>query len=176
MRLLIFSLLALTLLSAHSAEPGNTLMVNGDFESGLGTSHSWTSGKGVSVEDEGGNHYLRLQATEPGLQVQSYRKIKIPGGTPKLTISFRVRHENITPGAENWHTGRVVMHFKDATGTMVKPDPKPFAFKGNSDGWTEKSVELEVPEGAVELEFLPALFQVAQGTLDIDDVVIVPAN
>jgi hypothetical protein len=179
MRLLLFPLLALATVASplHSAEPGDTLMPNGDFESGaLGSANGWTSGKGASVEEEDGNKFLRLQATEPGVQVQSYRKIKIPAGTPKVKVSFRVRYDEITPGAENWHTGRVVMHFKDSTGAMTKPDPKPFAFKGKSDGWSEKSVELDVPEGSVEFEFLPALFQVQMGTLDIDDVVIVPAD
>lgn len=179
MRALLTPLLALTIVcpTLHSAAPGDSLMNNGDFESGaLGAANSWTSGKGVSIEEEDGNRFLRLQATEPGVQIQSYRKIKIPGGTPKVKVSFRVRHEGITPGAENWHTGRVIMHFKDATGAVTKPDPKPFAFKGDSKGWDEKSIELDVPEGSVEFEFMPALFQVQLGTLDIDDVVIVPAD
>lgn len=178
MRLLLLPLLMLTVVSVHSAEPGDSLMINGDFEGGgLTGSNSWTSGKGVSVETEDGNNFLRLQASEPGIQVQSYRKIKVPGGTPKLKVTFRVRYEGITPGVENWHTGRVIMHFKDASGAMTKPDPKPFAFKGDSKGgWDEKTIELEVPEGSVEFEFMPALFQVQMGTLDIDDVVVVPAD
>ncbi len=177
MRFLLVPFLFLTLVSLHSAEPGDTLMVNGDFESGgLSGANSWTSGKGVSLESEDGNTFLRLQASEPGIQVQSYRKIKVPGGTPKLKVSFRVRFEGITAGVENWHTGRVIMHFKDASGAITKPDPKPFAFKGDSKGWDEKTVELEVPEGSVEFEFMPALFQVQLGTLDIDNVVVVPAD
>lgn len=165
----------LTALSLHAEEPGNTLTPNGNFESGsLGGAGGWTSGKGTSIEEEDGNRFLRLQSPEPGIQVQSYRKVAVPGGTQKVKVSFRVRYEGITPGAENWHTGRVVMHFKDASGAMLKPDPKPFAFKGKSDGWIEKSVELDVPEGTVDFEFLPALFQVQQGTLDIDDIVVVP--
>lgn len=178
MRLLLFPLLAITLVSTslHSEEPGNNLIPNGDFENMSGGANSWATGKGTSIEKEDGNSFLRLQASEPGIQVQAYRKVSIPGGTPKVKVSFRVRYEGITPGAENWHTGRVIMHFKDSTGAMTKPDPKPFAFKGESKGWDEKTIELDVPEGSVEFEFMPALFQVQMGTLDIDDVVVVPAD
>ena len=163
-------LVLLALTSSPGEIPANSLFPNGDIE----TTTGWPVGKGVSIEEEDGGHFLRLQATEPGVQIQAYRKIDLPGGLQKLKVSFRVRFEEITPGAENWHTGRVVMHFKDASGQLLKPDPAPFAFKGNSNGWMDKSVELTVPEGATILEFLPALFQVAQGTLDIDDIAVVP--
>jgi hypothetical protein len=174
MRTLLFPLLLITAVSfLHADEPGNTLLPNGDFESS-GAGKTWASGKGATVEVEDGNHFLRLQSTEPNTQVQSHRKIKIPGGTQKVKVTFRVRYENIIPGAENWHVGSLVMHFRDSTGGIAKPDPKPFPFKGKSDGWVEKEVELTVPEGATELEFLPALFQVQQGTLDFDDFVVIP--
>ena len=171
--LLVPLLVASSLASSFGQDKGNSILTGGDFESG---SSEWTSGKGVSVVEEGGNHFLRLQSPEPNVQVQSYRKITLPKGVTKLKVSFRVQHEDIKPGAQNWHTGRIIMHFLDANGHALKPDPAPFAFKGNSNGWIEKSVELPVPEGAVSLEFMPALFQVAQGTLDIDDVVILPAD
>lgn len=174
MRFLLFPLLFLTVATSHSAD---SIMENGDLETGgLGSNNSWTAGKGVTIEEENGNHFLHLEAVEPNVQIQSYRLVKIPDGVKKLKVSFKVRYENITPGAENWHTGRLIMHFKDAGGGMLKPDPKPFAFKDKSDGWVEKEVELDVPEGSVALEFMPALFQVGTGTLDIDDVVITPAS
>ena len=165
---------ALLLATVASAQDSASLITDGDLESGSLSSGGWPVSPGVSVEEEGGNHFLRLQAEEPGKQIQAYRKLAIPAGTQKLNVSFRVRYTNITPGAQNWHTGRVVMHFKDSGGQVVKPDPAPFAFKGSSDSWVEKSVQLSVPEGAVALEFLPALFQVTQGTLELDDVVITP--
>lgn len=173
MRTLLVPLLLVSLSVLHAAEPGNTLTPNGDFETS-GGANSWAIGKGASIEVEDGNHFLRLQSSEPNTQIQSHRKVKIPGGTQKLKLSFRTRYENIIPGAENWHVGSLVMHFKDSTGANVKPAPKSFSFKGSSDGWVEKEAEFDVPEGAVELEFLPALFLVQQGTLDFDDIVVVP--
>jgi len=176
MRTLLFPLLLVSALSfLQAAEPGNTLTPNGDFESGsLGGANGWTAGKGASVEVEDGNHFLRLQSAEPNVQVQSHRKVKIPAGTQKVKLSFRVRYDNIVAGAENWHLGSLVLHFKDSTGANTKPEPRPFSFKGKSDGWVEKEVEIDVPEGSVELEFLPALFRVQSGTLDFDDIVVVP--
>jgi len=173
------TLVPLLLLSVLGTSPGeesvNSLLPNGNCEEGgIGTANGWPAAKGVSIVEEDGNHFLRLEAVESGKQIQAYRKLMIPGGTQKLKVSFRVRFAAIKPGAESWHTGRLVMHFKDASGQILKPDPAPFAFKGDSNGWVEKSVELNVPEGAVALEFMPALFQVAQGTLDLDDMAAVP--
>lgn len=172
----LFPLVVLMTVSVARAETAaNSLLTNGDMEAGgPGTANGWPTGKGISIVEEEGNHFLRLQAEEPGIQIQAHRIIKLPGGVQKLNVSFRVRFAEITPGAQAWHRGSVIMHFKDANGQMLKPDPAPFAFKGSSNGWVEKTVQLDVPEGATTLEFMPALFQVAQGTLDIDDVVIAP--
>lgn len=172
MKKLFFPLLLISAVTfTQAADPGNSLVTNGDFEAGA---KDWSVGKGVTVEKDGSNQFLRLQSTEPNTQVQSHRKVKIPGGTQKLKVSFRVHYDEIVSGAENWHNGSLVMHFKDSTGAIAKPSPRPFSFKGKSDGWVEKEVELDVPEGAVELEILPALFMVQQGTLEFDDFVIIP--
>lgn len=167
-------LVLLTLVSSRGE--GNSLLTNGDFEGANGTNGGWPVGKGITIEEEGGNHFLRLQSTEPNVQVQAYRKIPLTAGIQKLKVSFKVKYEDIKPGVQNWHTARIVMHFLDAAGKPLKPDPAAFAFKGDSNGWVEKSAELTVPEGAAALEFLPALFQVAQGTMELDDVVIAPAD
>lgn len=170
----LVSLLVALVISTSVAQDGaNSIVSNGDFEGG---STGWPTGKGITIEEEDGNKFLRLHSSEPGTQVQAFRRIDITGGPQKLRVSFRVSRTNVVPGAENWHTARVVMHFKDANGQALKPGPQPFAFKGESNGWVDKSVEVIVPEGTTTLEFMPALFQVAQGTLDIDDVVIVPVD
>ena len=175
----ILSLIPFLVLIAASVAWGEpnakSLLTNGDFEAGSsGAANDWPTGKGISIEEEAGNHFLRLQTEEPGLQIQAHRIIKLPGGVQKLNVSFRVRFAEITLGAQSWHRGSVIMHFKDVNGQILKPDPSPFAFAGNSNGWVDKSVQLAVPEGALTLEFMPALFQVARGTLDIDDVVVAP--
>lgn len=173
MKILCLIPLAVLMVSplATAENDAASILPNGNLEEG---NSNWPVGKGITIEEEEGNHFLRLKAEEPGIQIQAHRIIKLSGGIQKLNISFRVRFEEITPGAQPWHRGSVIMHFKDANGQILKPDPAPFAFKGNSNGWVEKSVQLEVPADAASLEFMPALFQVAQGTLDIDDMKIVP--
>lgn len=171
--LLVPLLVASAVTSSFGQDKPNSILTNGDLESG---NTDWAVGKGVTIEADGANHFLRLQSPEPNVQVQAYRKVNLPKGVTKLKLSFRVQYEDIKAGAQNWHTGRLVMHFLDANGKPLKPEPSPFAFKGSSNGWTEKTAELTVPEGAVTLEFMPALFQVEHGTLDIDDIVIVPAD
>lgn len=150
-----------------------SILLNGNLEGGVA---GWAPSQGASVQEEDGNSFIHLQADAPGEQVQMYQKVSLPGGSQSVSVSFRVRYSDLKPGAENWHTGRVVMHFKDASGQILKPDPQPFAFKGNSDGWVEKSRHITVPEGATSFEFMPALFQVASGTLDIDDISVIPSD
>jgi hypothetical protein len=158
------------------AQSQESILTGGDFEGVQLGGAGWPAANGVSIVDEDGNYFLRLEADAEGGQIQAYRRFPLPSNIPKLAISFRARHSQLTGGVENWHTGRVVMHFKDASGEVLKPDPAPFAFKGSSTGWVDKNVELVVPEGAASFEFFPALFFVPQGTLDIDDVVIAPTG
>ena len=171
-KLCFIPLIVLMVSTLASAEnDAASILPNGDLEGG---NVNWPVGKGITVEEEGGNHFLRLVAEEPGVQIQAHRIVKLPAGVQKLNVSFRVRFEGITPGAQPWHRGSVIMHFKDANGQLLKPDPAPFAFKGSANGWVDKSVQLAVPPDATSLEFMPALFQVAAGTLDIDDMKVVP--
>ena len=44
----------------------------------------------------------------------------------------------------------------------------------STDGWVERKAEFLVPEGAVDLALMPALFQVLKGTFDLDDMVLKP--
>ncbi len=167
---------SLTLSEIAWGQSHESIFSGGDFEGVQLGGSGWPAAKGVSIVDEDGNQFLRLEADADGGQIQAYRRFPLSSNIPKLAISFRARHSQLTGGVETWHTGRVVMHFKDASGAVLKPDPAPFAFKGSSTGWVDKTVELTVPEGAASFEFFPALFFVPQGTLDIDDVVIAPAG
>jgi len=161
------------MLAANLAWGENPIIQNGDFEKG---SEGWAPTQGATIVAEDGNQFFRLEAAPDAGQVQVYRKVSLPTGFQSITVSFRVRYSNLTPGAESWHTGRVIMHFKDAEGNILKPDPQPFVFKGDSDGWVEKSKQINIPEGATSFELMPALFQVASGTLDIDDISVVPSE
>ncbi|PTY02236.1 hypothetical protein DB346_08960 [Verrucomicrobia bacterium LW23] len=166
----IQAIAAALLLSATTIYAEDNLVKNGNFEEpGAG----WALNK-ATIEEESGAHFLRLKAPDEPTQVQAHQRITLSGDAKKLTLKFKVRYEDIQSGAEKWHDGRLIVHFKNAAGENTKPAPKPVAFRGSSSSWTEKTVELEVPDGSATVEILFGLFQAKSGTLDVDDVTLTP--
>lgn len=159
--------------AANVAKSGS-LLPNGDFEA-ADKGGSWPAGwpklTEGSWEKEGDNHFLRLKATEPGKTVMLYRLIDLPAGTKALELSWRQRVTDLKPGKEPWFDARIMMEFKDAAGQKLKEKPSPPYTRNNTEGWVEKHTQFLVPEGAIALEFMPSLFQVVRGTLDLDDIV-----
>lgn len=164
-----------------AAEGGGrgSLLPNGGFEldrNSDGQPDGWNIGEGVQWAREEGNRFLRLQPTEPGQMVMSHRALDLPSGVGALELSYRVRYTDLKPGEEAWHDGRIVMHFLDAAGRQLSPDPSHPNFRGSSDGWVQRRQRLTVPEGARTLEFMPAVFKAAGGRLDLDDIEIKPVG
>ncbi|HSI87393.1 MAG: hypothetical protein ACAI35_00720 [Candidatus Methylacidiphilales bacterium] len=157
--------------SVFAEDKSTSLVANGDFEGQGG----WALAKAQIVEEDG-KHFLRLQATEPNVQIQAHQRITLSGEPKKLTLKFRFRHDTIQAGAQNWHDGRLLVHFKNTAGEILKPDPKPIAFRGSSVEWSEKVVELPVPEASATVEILFGLFQTTSGTLEVDDVTLTPSE
>jgi hypothetical protein len=165
--------------AAAVAANDGSLISNGDFEQAnkdgqftadwgrADASHSW--------EAENGNHFLRITSTEPDKMFLSYREFVIPAGTPALELTWKQRTSNLKPGKEMWFDARIMMNFKDAAGKKIGSPSAPYT-RSNSDGWVEKSARFLVPEGAVSLEFMPSLFQVKSGTLDLDDISLKPTD
>jgi hypothetical protein len=131
---------------------------------------------GGSWENEGGNHFIRMTATEPGKLNMLYMEIPIPAGTPALEVSWRWCLADIKPGEKPWFDARFMMEFMDADRAKVGSSPSPPYGKGSTKGWVEKKTSFLVPAGATTLKFMPSLFQVAAGTMDLDDIVIRPAD
>lgn len=157
--------------SIHAQTPISPL-ANGDFESDHDQDKwpdNWTRESGASWESEDGNRFVRLKQTEPGKMIVLYNAVPV-GAQKNLTLSLRVRYQGVKPGAEKWNDARLIFHFKDAQRKPLNPDPAPLYFLGDSNGWQEKTVRLQVPQGAALLEIMPSLFQVQSGTLDIDDL------
>ena len=157
-----------------------SLISNGSFEEDK-KSAGWPDGwgrlkTGGSWEVENGNHFLRLTATEPGTTVMIHRVIDLPADAKALELTWRQRVSNLKPGKEAWFDARIMMEFKDAAGRKIKGAPAPPYTRSNTAGWVEKSTKFLVPEGAVSLEFMPSLFQVERGTLDLDDIVLKPTD
>ena len=173
---LALSLLAglLTTGALHSAE--KPLLSNGDFESHQKAEawpDDWEHAKaGLTWEEEKGNHFLRFTSTEPGKMLLTYRAIPLPAEVKALEISWRWRVHDLKPGKQAWFDARLMLDLKDAAGQkMPGGPPAPYTRKDIPD-WTEKKITFLLPEGARTLEFMPALFQVTSGSMDLDDVAV----
>jgi nucleoid-associated protein YgaU len=167
--------------AASDLAKGGLLIPNGNFETEskkiTGSPEGWgRMVNGLSWETEEGNHFIRLKSVEPGKTTMIYRLINIPAGTKALELSWRWRITDLKPGKEGWFDARFMMEWKDAAGRKLPNKPSPPYTRNNTQGWVEKKTAFLVPEGAVSLEFIPSLFQVQKGTLDIDDLVLRPTE
>jgi len=165
--------------AAKSAQPDGSLVSNGNFETDKnadGWPDDWGRLKtGGSWEEENGNHFLRLKAVAPGQTTLMHRIFDLPAGVKALELSWRQRITDLKPGKEQWFDARIMMDFKDAAGKKLKSPGAPYARK-STEGWVERSIRFIVPENALSLEFMPALFQVEKGTFDLDDIVLKPTD
>lgn len=153
----------------------DNLLKNGNLEqdaNGDGKPDAWPTPDGVTWETEEGNRFLRLEA-RPDKMLTVYHVVPISGEHEAFTFSFRARANDLKRGKANWHDGRIILDFKNADGKKLQPSPGHPSFKGSSNGWVEKTIEFIVPEGATQLEIMPAMFQVASGSLDVDDLKLV---
>jgi hypothetical protein len=159
--------------TAPAQDAPASLVSNGDFER-AGAAGDWPDGwprvDGASWEREDGNRFLRLRSETPGRTVLAYVPVALAAEHKALELSFRVRATDIRPGKQAWFDGRIMMNFKDAAGTVLKPGPSHPSFRGTSRGWLARSQRFLVPAGATVLELMPAIFQAQGGTLDLDDV------
>lgn len=162
------------------AQTGN-LIANGGMEmdsKGDNSPDGWPNLKeNSSWEREDGNAFYRLINTQPGKTVLAYRDIPIPPETSALEVSIRWRVSHLKPGSMAWHDARIMFEIKDARGHKLNATPKPiYAQKDTKGGWETRNVQFLLPKGAASLQFMPALFEVKSGTLDLDDVMIRPID
>jgi endoglucanase len=157
---------------------GEPIVSNGDFET-PGKKADWPSDwpKAGTWETEEGNRFVRMKSTAPDKTVMMFRSITLPANVQAFELSLRWRTTDLKPGKMPWHDARIMMDLKDAHGKKLSPQPSPIYTRSNTkEGWQTRSVSFLVPEGAVTLDLMPALFNVKQGTLDIDDVVLKPTD
>jgi endoglucanase len=180
---LLFRPLAAALLlmfsGVHSISAGN-LAPNGSFEE-AGEEGTWPAGwsgvkSGGSWGMEEGNRFLRLESPAAGEMVMLYQELRIPEGVGALEFSWRQRVSGLKVGAQPWFDARIMLEFLDSGREKVGAAPRAPNAARDSGGWVEKRVEFLVPEGVVWLKFMPALFQAAAGTFDLDDIVIRPVD
>jgi hypothetical protein len=174
--LAILILLTFTIRTARADSA--SLLSNGNFEAAVGSPawpEHWPRAEGASYEVEAGNHFLRLTPAKEGQMLTLYRAVDVKPEHKAFALSFRVRTTDLKRGKANWHDGRIILDFKSAAGDKLKHGPRHPNFSGTTKGgWIERTVEFSVPAGATKLEVMPALFQVASGQMDLDDLVLTP--
>lgn len=160
-------------------EVSSSLLSNGNFEQDGGKNWpaDWPHPEGATWEREGDVRFLRLSSSKPGQMVLLYRQVTLPSPPPAaLEVRLRVRYADIQSGEKAWFDGRVILHFKNQAGQVLKPEPGAPAFRGNSKDWVERKTILKVPERAHMLEVMPCLFQPARGTLDLAECLVFAAT
>lgn len=165
--------------AAAKAGPGGELIANGNFQAeGKGdTPDKWGKLKDdLSWQIEGENRFLRLASPAPGKMVMFYHAIDLPKDTKALEFKWSQRIGNFKRGKENYFDARIMFQFLDASGKKMTGDPSPAAASKNTDGWVEKSKSFLVPDGALSLVLMPALFQVESGTFDLDNLSLKPTD
>lgn len=162
---------------APAAAP--SLVANGDFELGSNDAtwpDGWPRVAGATWEQENGNRFLRLRTAKPGETVLVHLAVPLKPEHLALELSYRVRYTDIKPGKQAWFDGRIMMNFKDEGGQVLQPGPGHPNFRGSSKGWVTRTQTMNVPQGAKALEIMPTLFQAEGGTLEFDDVRLVPVK
>jgi hypothetical protein len=172
--LLTILLSALTLgAQAATASP----LMDSNFES-ISPEQTWPAGwpkpANSSWEMEDGNRFVRLTSPEPGKLVMFYKEINIPAGTDTLEIKWKQRVSGLIKGSQSWYDARLMLEFMDGNRQALSPKPKASATHSDTYGWEDKELTITVPANARILKFMPTLFQVNAGTLDLDDITITP--
>jgi len=160
-------------------EKHGSLIPNGDFETDAkadGWPDHWGKAKaGGSWENEEGNHYLRLQSPEPHQMVMLYQQYDIPEGIEALEMTWRQRVTGLKKGKAPWFDARFLFEIKDVAGKKISSPSSAFTQK-DTKGWVEKSTRFLVPEGALTLVVMPALFQAEAGVFDLDNISLKPTD
>ena len=156
----------------HATRPsGPSLLSNGKFaiaSPGDQWPRDWPHPEGTSWETDGNAKFLRLQSSKPGQMVLVYRRVDLSSPLPPaLEIRLRLRYIDVKPGEKSWFDARIMGHFKDRAGKILKPEPETPYFTGTSAGWIDRAYLVKVPAGATYFEIMPSLFQPARGTMDL---------
>lgn len=156
----------------------NGLIPNSDLEEsdGNGWAEGWPRTAFMSYEQEGANHFLRMNALSPNKMHMLYREIKVPAGAEALELTWRHRISNLKKGEKSWFDARIMLEFMDGNRKGLPAKPKAPSFGKNVAEWTECKTQFLVPKDAKILKLMPALFNVESGTWDIDDMQIKPIS
>lgn len=141
-----------------------------DDKNGDGWPDGWPRGAGLAWHrhEPPELSFIRLQPVEPGKSVLLFRDLRLPSKTTSVSFLVKARAREVVIGPEPWHDARVVWEFRDGQGGKIGAAPTPLIVsRGGSKDWRVFSGKLAVPEGAVSLGVLVAMFHCESGALDI---------
>lgn len=171
------ALLVAALFSFAAVSSAENLFPNGDFDT-PNVAGDWPDkvgrpNKGESSYGEvNGDKYISLTQTTPLDTVMIYQQIGLQGAE-RVKITVKCRVTDLVKGPKSWFDARIMGDFRDMNSNKIK-DFKPFVFNKDTNGWVERSIEVDVPEGAIFMAIMPSLLQVNAGTLDISSITVEP--
>jgi|GEM_PF-219930 len=174
-------------IEAQLAETGN-LMPNGNF-SAKSPDAAWPDGWGksppenLSYGNEDGKRFIRMVSPSVDKTLLLYKMVVLKKNLKGLEVKIRYRTADIKNGPKMPGDARVVMHFLAGSrtghleyGNVLTPDAPSITFSGKAQGWTEITKRFLVPEGATKLQFMPGLWGVKSGTLDLAEIQVKPLS
>jgi len=149
------------------------LVVNGSFEdvddTGRPVGWSVVEKQAVKVvQDEKGNHYVRITATRPWQVPSIQTLLPLPPATQQLRIAARVRVKGLKQGPRDFEDARLSVQFLDANKKPMHYGPAPVPH-GDMD-WTVLSTRCEVPDQARYAIVTVGFGGSATGELSVDNV------
>ncbi|MEO8613738.1 MAG: cellulase family glycosylhydrolase [Luteolibacter sp.] len=166
--------------TAHPAA-GLSLISNGDFSLATKDPKSpdewnWDKDSPISWEEENGKHYLRLMSQKPGQLVQLTRAIPLTPDFKGLELSASFRIANFKFGSSFAKDIRLAYRFLDGGGTPISKAGGGFVLDSHAKDWTDIQRKFMVPQGAASIEVIPTINQVASGTLELQEIRLVPLS
>jgi hypothetical protein len=126
----------------------------------------------AQILTENGNRFLRLTNSDPAKTVFADQRIRIDPAWKALNVSARMRATNFKSGKTPAQDARVAFAFRDDKDVRIGAWPPVPSVKTDSP-WVERTVTVDVPEGAKTMYVQLAIFN-ATGTVDFDDVKVMP--
>jgi serine/threonine protein kinase len=126
----------------------------------------------AQILTESGNRFLRLTNSDPAKTVFADQRIRIDPSWKALNVSARMRATNFKSGKTAAQDARVAFAFRDDKDVRIGNWPPVPSVKTDSP-WVERTVTVDVPDGAKTMYIQLAIFN-ATGTVDFDDVKVIP--
>ncbi|MBI5700220.1 hypothetical protein HZC34_00010 [Candidatus Saganbacteria bacterium] len=151
------------------------LLKNGNFEGGISNRipKSWgTEYYNCSIVPGFKGKAIKISNLNPRMSLGA-QEIKLDWKkTPKVSLSARVKIENVILGEEDWNQANLQLLFFDAKGAQLGGWPELGKWSGTFD-WKRAGKNFVVPKGTVKAKVIIGLFN-CSGTVYFDDVSLEP--